>query len=190
MIDGTYTRLLRTALNISWRDHVSNDILYDTFPKLSSKIRERRIRLAGHYVRHNEEEASIKISPMEPNTRWIKKRKAYKTTYTDTLYNPIPFTLTECYLSSHQGIYGGRCLQNSYTFIGGVAAIKQAGPDGECCNNCFISHLENIYEETNAEKEHLDSCKTADYPRAVWKDDKIWLFNRTTVEFKEIQGST
>ena len=54
MINGTYTRLLRSALNISWRDHVSNDILYGALPKLPSKIRERRMRLAGHCIRHKE----------------------------------------------------------------------------------------------------------------------------------------
>ena len=58
LIDGAYTRLLRSALNISWTDHVNNEVLYGSLPKVTSKIRERRMRLAGHCCRHNEEEAS------------------------------------------------------------------------------------------------------------------------------------
>ena len=83
MIDGCYTRLLRSALNVSWQDHVPNEILYGTLPKLSSKIRERRMRLAGHCVRHNEEEAS-KFVPWNP-TRGRSKRGKRKTTFIDTL---------------------------------------------------------------------------------------------------------
>ena len=41
VIDGAYTRLLRSALNISWRDHISNETLYGSLPKISIKIRER-----------------------------------------------------------------------------------------------------------------------------------------------------
>ena len=58
MIDEAYTRLLRSALNVSWRDHVPNIILYGNLSKISTKIRERRMSLAGHCVRHKEEEAS------------------------------------------------------------------------------------------------------------------------------------
>ena len=76
-------RLLRSALNISWRDHVSNDVLYGTLPKLSLKIRERRMCLACHSVRHDEEEAS-KLILWNP-TRGRSKRGERKTTYIDTL---------------------------------------------------------------------------------------------------------
>ena len=50
-IDGLYTKLLRRALNISWRDHVPNQELYGDIPKLSSTIRQRRMRFAGHCFR-------------------------------------------------------------------------------------------------------------------------------------------
>ena len=50
-IDGLYTKLLRRALNISWRSHVSNQELYGDIPKLSSTIRQRRMRFAGHCSR-------------------------------------------------------------------------------------------------------------------------------------------
>ena len=48
--------MLRTALiNVSWREHISIKDLYGYLPNVSSKIRERRMRLAGHFVRHKEE---------------------------------------------------------------------------------------------------------------------------------------
>ena len=50
--------MLRTALNVSWRHHIINEDLYGKLPKVSTKIRERRMRVAGHCVRHKEEEAS------------------------------------------------------------------------------------------------------------------------------------
>ena len=48
-LDGLYTRLLRFALNISWRDHVTNEKLYAGLP---DKLRSRRLGVAGHCVRH------------------------------------------------------------------------------------------------------------------------------------------
>ena len=57
-IDGTYTRMLRTALNIKWQQHMTNEELYGNLPKVSKKIQERRLRLSGHCIRHEEEEGS------------------------------------------------------------------------------------------------------------------------------------
>ena len=50
--------MLRTALNVSWKDYITNKDLYGHLPKVSSKIRERRMRVVEHCVRHKEEEAS------------------------------------------------------------------------------------------------------------------------------------
>ena len=54
-IDGCFTRLLRMVLNISWKEKRTNEELYLDLPKLSEIVRERRLRLAGHCVRHEEE---------------------------------------------------------------------------------------------------------------------------------------
>ena len=51
-LDGTYTKILRMVLGVSWKDKVSSDILYGKLPKLSDKIRSRRLKLAGHCIRH------------------------------------------------------------------------------------------------------------------------------------------
>ena len=50
-IDGLYTKLLRRVLCVNWSDHVTNKDLYGDIPPLSSTIRQRRMRFAGHCLR-------------------------------------------------------------------------------------------------------------------------------------------
>ena len=57
-LDGCYTRMLRAALNISWRQHVSNEVLYGQLPRVSDKVAAKRMELAGHCKRHPELPAS------------------------------------------------------------------------------------------------------------------------------------
>ena len=51
---GTYTKLLRAALNIHLSDHQRNVNVYGNIPKISETIRKRRLSLAGHCWRSNE----------------------------------------------------------------------------------------------------------------------------------------
>jgi hypothetical protein len=37
-LDGSYTKMIRAVYNISWRDHVSNKILYDAYQKLLNAV--------------------------------------------------------------------------------------------------------------------------------------------------------
>ena len=53
-IDGAYTRMLRVALNKSWRDHLTNKELYGNIPNISSSIRQQRMRFDGHSWRSKE----------------------------------------------------------------------------------------------------------------------------------------
>jgi len=46
------------VMNITWMDKMTNEDLYGNLPRISNKIRERRLRLAGHCVRHSELEVS------------------------------------------------------------------------------------------------------------------------------------
>ena len=64
-LDGCYTRMLRMAFNVSWKDKLTNEELYGGLPKVSSKVASRRMKLAGHCIRHPEEEAS-KLVLWEP----------------------------------------------------------------------------------------------------------------------------
>ena len=54
-IDGAYTRMLRAALNVSYREHLTNRELYNNIPRITSSIREQRMRFAGHCWRSNNE---------------------------------------------------------------------------------------------------------------------------------------
>ena len=56
-----YTKLLRKALNRSWKDHICNDVLYNNPKKASEKIKERSLKLAGHCVRHPEITANFDL---------------------------------------------------------------------------------------------------------------------------------
>ena len=53
-LDGTCTRMLRKILKVSWRNHMTNRELYGTLPGIITIVRQRRIRLAGHVMRHDE----------------------------------------------------------------------------------------------------------------------------------------
>lgn len=60
-IYGVYTRMLRMVINVSWKDHTKNVDLYGTLPRVTNKIRAKRMDLAGHCVRHHELVASSLI---------------------------------------------------------------------------------------------------------------------------------
>ena len=62
-------RLLRFSLNVTWKDKWTNDKLYHGLPKspkVTDKIKARRLRLAGHCVRHGVKEdadsASVEVA--------------------------------------------------------------------------------------------------------------------------------
>jgi len=82
-LDGCYTRMLRKALNISWREHVTNELLYGDLPKISTKIRTRRLKLANHCARHPEEAASNRV--LWVPDRGSRGRKRPTGTFIDTL---------------------------------------------------------------------------------------------------------
>ncbi|KAI8481133.1 hypothetical protein Bbelb_411470 [Branchiostoma belcheri] len=57
-LDGCYTRMLRRVHNVHWEQHLTNKELYAGLPKLTTKIRARRLRFAGHTLRNCREIAS------------------------------------------------------------------------------------------------------------------------------------
>ena len=75
--------MLRKSLNISWKDHVTNEELCGTLPQITEKIHTRRLRLAGHCVRHPEEVAS-RLVLWTPD-RVKRKQGRPSCTYVDTL---------------------------------------------------------------------------------------------------------
>ena len=54
-LDGNYTRMLRTVLNKSWRQHPTRLQLYGHLPPITKTIQVRRTRHAGHCWRSKDE---------------------------------------------------------------------------------------------------------------------------------------
>ena len=82
-LDGCYTRMLRMAYHISWKDKITNERLYAGLPPVSSKVASRRLKLAGHCIRHPEEEASELVFWEPSHGRRNVGRRAV--TYVDVL---------------------------------------------------------------------------------------------------------
>ena len=82
-MDGCYTRMLRMVLDVSWKERRTNQDLYQDLPKLSEMVRERRMRLAGHCIRH-EEEIAHQLVMWEPK-RGQRSRGRRAVTYLDNL---------------------------------------------------------------------------------------------------------
>ena len=64
-------------------DHIASEDPYGDFPKVCSKIRERRMRVAGHCVRQKEEEA-LRLVLWQPQHGQTKRGRP-NTTYVHTL---------------------------------------------------------------------------------------------------------
>ena len=54
-LDGNYTRMLRTILNKSWRQHPTRHQLYGHLPPITKTIQVKRTRHAGHCWRSRDE---------------------------------------------------------------------------------------------------------------------------------------
>ena len=50
---GTYTRMLQKTQNVSWCHHMTNQEQYGSLPRITTIVRQRRLRLAGHVMRHD-----------------------------------------------------------------------------------------------------------------------------------------
>ena len=92
-LDGVYTRMLRMALNVSWKDHIRNVDLYANLPRVSAKVRERRMGLAGHCIRHPELAANPLIL-WEP-TQGTGRRGRKRVTYVENLRQDAGLSSTE-----------------------------------------------------------------------------------------------
>ena len=45
-LNGSYTRILRAALNKSWKEHLTNEEFYKRIPMVTETIRKQRMRFA------------------------------------------------------------------------------------------------------------------------------------------------
>ena len=60
--------MLRSALNVNWKTHMTNKELYGDIPQITAKIKARRLTLAGHCKR-GRRVYSVKASHMATDTR-------------------------------------------------------------------------------------------------------------------------
>ena len=73
-LDGTYTRLLMRAQNLSWKRHPSISQIYGNLPRISTLVKSRRLQFAGHCYRAESEIASSLLlwNPVSNLTRGRK----------------------------------------------------------------------------------------------------------------------
>ena len=90
-IDGCNTRLLRMATNISWKDKVTNtqQCSYRGMPKITEVIKQRRVRLADHCIRHTDELAHNLVLCKPKNG--IRNRGRQPKTFIDILKSDCGF---------------------------------------------------------------------------------------------------
>ena len=82
-LDGCYTSMHRMVFNVTWRDRVRNGVIYGDLPRITTKTRKRRLRMAGHCVRHPEL-AATKLVLWEP-TQGRASRGGQSLTFIDQL---------------------------------------------------------------------------------------------------------
>ena len=54
-LDGTYTKMLRAILDVSWKERKTNKELYGNLTKITDTLRIRRLKFIGHCWRRKNE---------------------------------------------------------------------------------------------------------------------------------------
>ena len=88
-LDGTYTKMLRKVKNINWQLHMRNEHLYGKLDKISTVIKHRRLKLAGHTFRDRSSPAHMLVTwqPMHG----VKRRGRPANNFLDTILNDTGF---------------------------------------------------------------------------------------------------
>ena len=92
-IDGCCTTMLRMATNTLWKEETTNEVLCQDLQPLFQTIRERRMRLVGHWIRHTTEMAHNLVL-CEP-TRGKRNRGRQPVTFIDCLKEGTGLTNTD-----------------------------------------------------------------------------------------------
>ena len=92
-LDGCYTRLLRHALNIKWQQRLTNKQLYKDIPPISTVLRVRRLKFAGHCYR-SASECVTDVLFWDPK-HGKRSRGRPATTYTDMLSEGTRLTVPD-----------------------------------------------------------------------------------------------
>ena len=54
-LDGCYAKMLRVVKNVSWKQHMRNEVLYGGIPKITTAIAAQRVRFSRHCWQSKEE---------------------------------------------------------------------------------------------------------------------------------------
>ena len=92
-LDGCYTRMLRRALDVSWKDHITNKELYGDLPKITTQISKRRLQFAGHCKRSEGKIVSELVTWRPTQGRRSAGRPTK--TFVDLLHQDTGFTTHE-----------------------------------------------------------------------------------------------
>ena len=101
-LDGCYTRILRRALNVSWKDHITNKELYGDLPKITTGISKRRLQFAGHCKR-SEGKVISELVTWRPTQGRRSPGRPTKTFVVDLFHQDTGFTTHEIEACMHAG---------------------------------------------------------------------------------------
>ena len=71
--------MLQKTQNVSWRHHVTNHELYGSLPRITTIVRQRRLRLAGHVMRHDEAANKVLLWKPDGLGKEVDQQILYKT---------------------------------------------------------------------------------------------------------------
>ena len=92
-LNGSYTRMIRAALNKSWKEHLTKEELYKRIPMVTETIRKQRTSFAGH-CRRADNELAITVLLWQPQQGQRSRGRPAKT-YVDQLVEDTECTLEE-----------------------------------------------------------------------------------------------
>ena len=92
-LDGCYTRMLGKALDVSWKDHITNKELYWDLPKITTQISKRRLQFASHCKRSEDKIVSELVTWRPTQGRRSAGRPTK--TFVDLLHQDTGFTTHE-----------------------------------------------------------------------------------------------
>ena len=87
-LDGTYTKLLRYIFQRHWSEHVTNVELYGDLPKLSTKLKQRKLTFAGHCYRAKDQFVSDLVFLQRPEERFYRGQQ-FKFTYEKSIIKDL-----------------------------------------------------------------------------------------------------
>ena len=117
--------MLRMVLGVSWKVNVSNDVLYEKLPKLSDKIRSRRLKLAEHFIRLPKLLANDLVTWEPEAKRGETKRVRPRQSYLSTLLTDVG--INTCTKEELRTLMGDRDIQRKISAVDRTKLLLNCG---------------------------------------------------------------